>query len=345
MLSHTPMRDPSLIDRAAQRLAAGGLVAFPTETVYGLGARADDDAAVAAIFAAKGRPAGHPLIVHLAHADAASEFAADVSSQARLLMAAFWPGPLTVIVPRRADRGRAAAGGQASIGLRVPSHPLALALLRACATRGVPGVAAPSANRFGRVSPTLAAQVVQEFGPALMVLDGGPCTVGIESTIVDCTRSPPALLRPGQLRAVDLQAVLGGGAWAAPDAASPRASGTLASHYAPAVPVRLFSTSALLQALQSSSGAASGAAAGTARDSKVHAVYSRLKRQELPATVQTDPGWLFRDMPGDADAAAQELFYTLRELEAAGVAEIWVEHPPLTPAWDGVRDRLSRAAA
>ena len=335
------MVDPALIDRAARRLAEGGLVAFPTETVYGLGARADDDAAVAAIFAAKGRPAEHPLIVHLAHADAASEFAADPSAEARLLMAACWPGPLTVIVPRRADRGRAAAGGQASIGLRVPSHPVALALLRACANRGVAGLAAPSANRFGRVSPTSAPHVLQEFGPGLMVLDGGPCAVGIESTIVDCTRSPPALLRPGQLRVADLQAVLGSRPWATPDAASPRASGTLASHYAPAVPVRLFSRQALVQALQQgTAGPSEPALAG-----KVHAVYSRLKKQEMPAAVKSDPRWLFRNMPDDADAAAHELFSALRELEAAGVADIWVEQPPPAFAWDGVRDRLTRAAA
>ena len=328
------MSDAELINRAADRLAGGGLVAFPTETVYGLGARADDDAAVAGIFAAKGRPAEHPLIVHLAHADAASEFAAHLSGDALRLMAAFWPGPLTLIVPRRADRGRAAAGGQHSIGLRVPSHPVALELLRACAQRGVAGVAGPSANRFGRVSPTTAAHVLQEFGPGLMVLDGGLCTVGIESTIVDCTRSPPALLRPGQLHADQLLAVLGT-PLAAPDRASPRASGTLASHYAPAVPVRLLATAELLQAVRS----------GPTLDGKVVAVYSRLKKQELPGAANAASGWLFRDMPADADAAAQDLFLALRELEAAGVAAIWVEQPPPAAAWDGVRDRLTRAAA
>ncbi len=332
--ANVDMLDPVLIDEAAQCLVEGGLVAFPTETVYGLGARADDDAAVAAIFATKGRPSEHPLIVHLAHADAAPDFAAHISIDAQRLMAAFWPGPLTLIVPRRAGHGSAAAGGQSSIGLRVPSHPVALALLQACARRGVAGVAGPSANRFGRVSPTTAAHVAQEFGPGLMVLDGGPCGVGIESTIVDCTRSPPALLRPGQLRAVDLQAVLGG-PLVAPDADSPRASGTLVSHYAPAVPLRLLSTAELLQALLS----------GTPQPGKVHAVYSRLKRQELPATAQANPGWLFRAMPDDADAAAHQLFSTLRELEAAGVAAIWVEQPPPATAWDGVRDRLMRAAA
>ncbi len=309
-------------------------MAFPTETVYGLGARADDDAAVAAIFAAKGRPAEHPLIVHLASADAALGFAAQVSAEAQRLMDAFWPGPLTLIVPRRDGVGQAAAGGQHSIGLRVPSHPVALALLQACARLGVAGVAAPSANRFGRVSPTTAAHVVQEFGPAMMVLDGGPCAVGIESTIVDCTRSPPALLRPGQLSAAALEAVLGC-PLAKPDAASPRASGTLESHYAPSVPVRLLGREALLAALHQ----------GSPQAGKVVAVYSRVKRQVLPAATQAHPGWLFRDMPDDADDAAHELFSTLRELEAANVAAIWVEQPPPAAAWDGVRDRLTRAAA
>lgn len=334
------MPDQDSIDKAAQHLAEGHLVAFPTETVYGLGARADDDAAVAAIFAAKGRPSEHPLIVHLADARAAPAFAAHISADAQRLMAAFWPGPLTIIVPRRADRGAAAAGGQASIGLRVPSHPVALALLRACAQRGVAGVAGPSANRFGRVSPTTAAHVAQEFGAGLLVLDGGPCAVGIESTIVDCTRSPPALLRPGQLQAAALEAVLGA-RLAAPDAASPRASGTLASHYAPAVPLRLWRAADLLQALQTAQAEqASPAAAG-----EVVAVYSRLKQQDLPLAVRTHPGWLFKTMPDDADGAAQDLFSALRELEAAGVAAIWVEQPPATAAWDGVRDRLMRAAA
>jgi L-threonylcarbamoyladenylate synthase len=334
------MPDQTTIEHAAQHLAEGHLVAFPTETVYGLGARADDDTAVAAIFAAKGRPSEHPLIVHLADAGAATAFATHISVDAQRLMDAFWPGPLTLILPRRADRGAAAAGGQASIGLRVPAHPVALAWLRACAQRGVAGVAGPSANRFGRVSPTTAAHVAQEFGAGLWVLDGGPCAVGIESTIVDCTRSPPALLRPGQLQAAALEAVLGV-RLAAPDAASPRASGTLASHYAPAVPVRLWRAGDLLQALQA-------APAQQARGdvaAKVVAVYSRIKEQDLSPAVRAHPGWLFRAMPDDADGAAQDLFSALRELEGAGVSAIWVEQPPASAAWDGVRDRLVRAAA
>ncbi|MDO9113800.1 MAG: L-threonylcarbamoyladenylate synthase [Polaromonas sp.] len=315
--------DPADVRRAARLLAAGELVAFATETVYGLGARADDDAAVARIYAAKGRPAGHPLIVHLADAAAARHFAATLNAPAQRLVEAFWPGPLTVIVPRAPGRGAAAAGGQDSIGLRVPAHPVALALLREAAALGVPGVAAPSANRYGHVSPTTAAHVVQEFGPALAVLDGGACDIGIESAIVDCTRAQPALLRPGQLGRQRIEAVLGM-ALAAPDAASPRAPGTLASHYAPAAPLRLFD--------------AAKPPLRAARAGEVFGVYSRL----APAA---DAAWLHRAMPADAATMAHELFAVLRGFDAAGVSAIWVERPPPDPAWDGVRDRLRRAAA
>ncbi len=320
-------RDPVAVRLAAQRLAAGELVAFATETVYGLGARADADAAVAAIYSAKGRPAGHPLIVHLADAAAAAHFAVSISPAARRLMAAFWPGPLTLIVPRRPGVAAAAAGGQDSIGLRLPAHPVALALLREAAALGVPGVAAPSANRFGRVSPTRAEHVVDEFGAALTVLDGGICDVGIESTIVDCTREQPTLLRPGQLGRERIEAALGQ-ALAAPDATAPRAPGTLASHYAPAAPVTLFDP-----------GPAPWAAlAALPRQGRGLGVYSR-------AVPPTEAACLHRPMPAQAAAVAHELFAVLREFDTAGVAAIWVERPPPGPAWDGVRDRLQRAAA
>jgi len=312
--------------QAARHLAAGELVAFPTETVYGLGARADDDAAVARIFTAKGRPADHPLIVHLADASQAASFAIDINPPARRLMAAFWPGPLTLIVPRRPGQAAAAAGGQDSIGLRMPAHPVARAWLHEAARLGVPGVAAPSANRFGRISPTTAAHVVQEFGLDLWVLDGGACEVGIESAIVDCTRPQPALLRPGQLSRQRIEAVLGQ-PLVAPDSASPRASGTLASHYAPAAALRLWSSADLRQRLL---------AAPPANESV--AVYSRL----VPATGL---GWSHRVMPSHAAAVAHELFSALRELDATGAEAIWVERPPPAAEWDGVRDRLDRAAA
>ena len=320
-------RDPAAVRRAAALLAAGELVAFATETVYGLGARADDDAAVGRIYAAKGRPTGHPLIVHVADVAAAEAFAAHLDGVARRLMAAFWPGPLTLIVPRRPGRGAAAAGGQNSIGLRLPAHPVALALLREAAALGVAGVAAPSANRFGRVSPTLAAHVVQEFGPALAVLDGGACDVGIESTIVDCTAAQPALLRPGQLGRARIEAVLGG-PLAAPGAHSPRAPGTLASHYAPTAPVHVFPSSAPPWR----------AASATPPGSEVLGVYSR-------AAPEAGLGWVHRAMPAQASAVAHELFAVLRDFDAAGVSAIWVERPPSGPDWDGVRDRLQRAAS
>lgn len=312
---------------AAAQLAAGELVAFPTETVYGLGARADDDSAVAKIFAAKGRPANHPLIVHAADALQAASFTTHFSAAAQRLADAFWPGPLTLILPRKPGLGAAAAGGQESIGLRVPDHKVALAWLRAAALLGVPGVAGPSANRFGRVSPTTAQHVLQEFGPELCVLDGGPSRVGIESAIVDCTCAVPALLRPGQLSRRDIEAVLGM-PLAAPDAHSPRASGTLEAHYAPSVPVVLWEPAELAARLSQPPLVGAGELG----------VYSRL----TPAAA---PGWSIRSMPGEASAVAHELFSVLRELDAAGVRAIWVERPPPGTEWDGVRDRLQRAAA
>lgn len=329
-------QDPAAIAAAADRLAAGELVAFPTETVYGLGARADDDAATAQIFAAKGRPTGHPLIVHVHEPAAAAGWAAEWPALAQRLAAAFWPGPLTLIVPRAPGLGEAAAGGQSSIGLRCPSHPVAQALLRAAAERGVRGVAAPSANRFGRVSPTTAAHVQAEFDDTLTVLDGGPCDVGIESAIVDCSRGRPVLLRPGALTREQIEQAAGQ-PLAAPDADAPRASGTLASHYAPRAKVRLMPAAALRDALKVF---AEAAKAGNTRSpaGKTLAVYCR--------TFQPGPGAaLVHQMPDDPALAAHELFATLRALDDAGVSLIWVETPPPGTAWDGVRDRLQRAAA
>lgn len=336
-------KDPQAVVLAAERLAAGELVAFPTETVYGLGARADDDAATAKIFAAKGRPTDHPLIVHVADADHAKAFAAEGdgwSALAQRLAGAFWPGPLTLIVPRREGMGLAAAGGQSSIGLRCPAHPLAHALLLECARRGVPGVAGPSANRFGRVSPTTAAHVVDEFGDTISVLDGGPCDVGIESAIVDCTRGRPVLLRPGALTREALAAAAGQ-ALADPDALAPRAAGTLEAHYAPRATVRLMPAQTLdaAVAIWIDARAAAGRRAGAA---PVLAVYSRTVR---PPRAAAEWGLVSRSMPDAARAAAFELFGVLREFDALGVGLIWVEQPPPGSEWDGVRDRLERAAA
>ena len=324
-------RDLDVLAGAARALADGRLVAFPTETVYGLGARADNDAAVAAIFAAKGRPADHPLIVHVASLEHAAHFAAELPGVAQRLMTALWPGPLTLIVPRARQVAAAAAGGHTSIGLRCPVHPVARALLAEAAHLGVPGVAAPSANRFGRISPTLAAHVLAEFGDALLVLDGGPCEVGIESAIVDCTQRRPALLRPGSLTRAQIEEAAGE-PLRSRDERSARAPGTLEAHYAPRATLRLMSREALVVALQVLGPAAAGVA-----------VYSQIPAETLGVQGRSKPR--HKLMPGNAAAAGHELFAALRELDTLGVSLIWVEQPPDTPEWEGVRDRLQRAAA
>ncbi len=302
---------------------------MPTETVYGLAADADNDGAVAQIFTAKGRPADHPLIVHVADATAVDHYAGAVPDFARALMAAFWPGPLTLILPRRPGVADAAAGGNPTVGLRCPAHPVAQALLRACAAQGVWGLAAPSANQFGRVSPTTAAHVQGEFGDDLLILDGGPCSVGIESSIIDCTRGQPVLLRPGAITPEQVQAVCGlnvlqNNELPAQSGQGPKASGTLESHYAPQARVRLMDAAALRAALPN----APASVAVWARDA-------------VPLPQRSAQ---HRRMPASAEMAAQQLFATLRELDALGVSDIWVHTPPDTPDWLGVCDRLQRAA-
>lgn len=330
---------------AVQALRAGELLGLPTETVYGLAANADDDAAIAKIFAAKGRPSDHPLIVHVHDAATVAHYAREVPDFAHKLMQAFWPGPLTLILPRRAGVAATAAGGQDSIGLRCPSHPVAQALLKACLTPGadpqaqpaVWGIAAPSANKFGRVSPTTAAHVQSEFGGDLLILDGGPCAVGIESTIIDCTRGAPVLLRPGAVTPQQVQAVCGHKVLSKDEleAPAPRASGTLESHYAPHAKVRLMDAKALQTALDLLGADIDGGKA----DGPVIATYSRVILQSRSSKV------LRRRMPDDAAATAQQLFAVLREFDAQGVKLIWIETPPEAPEWDGVRDRLQRASA
>jgi L-threonylcarbamoyladenylate synthase len=336
------------VQQAAAVIRAGGLLGLPTETVYGLAADADQPAAVAAIFSAKGRPADHPLIVHVAALDGGmggvAHYCADVPPFARQLMAAFWPGPLTLILPRRPGVGAVAAGGQDSIGVRCPSHPLAQELLRALRQPAageavVWGLAAPSANRFGRVSPTLAAHVASEFEdltPPLTILDGGPCSVGIESTIIDCSRGVPVLLRPGAITPADVKAAcgvlpIGKDELAQRGQTAPRASGTLESHYAPRARVRLMDAAALQAALDVLPPV-------TATPPQI-AVYAR-------SAVQTQlPQAVLRAMPAQAPQAAHDLFADLRAMDALGVSLIWVETPPPGQDWDGVRDRLQRAAA
>ena len=323
------------IAQAAQHLADGHLLGLPTETVYGLAARADDDAAVAAIFQAKGRPANHPLIVHVPSIQAASQFIADgflqqAPAYAQQLMQTFWPGPLTLIVPRHPAMAAAAAGGQDSVGLRCPAHPVALAVLQAAAQLGVAGVAAPSANLFGRVSPTTAQHVQQEFGSGLTVVDGGTCAVGIESTIVDCTRGQPVLLRPGMISVQTIFDRTGIHVLQPEQAAkqqAPRASGTLESHYAPQARVRIMSHQALVQALHAQPNQQVG----------IWARHAVALPEASPAIVHT--------MPANAADAAHALFAQLRQFDAQGVQEIWVEQVPATDDWAGVADRLRRAAA
>ena len=323
-------QDAASIAQAVQVLADGGLLGLPTETVYGLAADATNDQAIAGIFAAKGRPADHPLIVHVAGAEQVPVFAAEVPTFAQRLMDAFWPGPLTLILPRRSGVASASAGGQNSIGLRCPSHPVAQAVLRACAQAGLYGLSAPSANQFGRVSPTTAAHVQSEFGDALLILDGGACEVGIESTIVDCTRGAPVLLRPGRITREEIEAACGA-SLQDPQAlaqVAPKASGTLESHYAPRAKVRVMPAQELHQRLQ---------ALG------VHANNLGVWSQTAPGDLGA--GVLWRAQAPDAGQAAHDLFAVLRDLDARGVTQIWVEQPPATPAWEGVADRLRRAAA
>lgn len=328
---------------------------LPTETVYGLAADADNEAAVAKIFIGKGRPTDHPLIVHVADATCVAHFALDVPDFARQLMAAFWPGALTLILPRRPGTATAAAGGQNSIGLRCPSHPVAQALLKALNGGQIPinskelesdahlvwGLAAPSANQFGRVSPTTAAHVQEEFGDELLILDGGACAVGIESTLIDCTRGRPVLLRPGAITAAQValacgMKVLRNEELMTPAGSAPKASGTLESHYAPKARVRLMEAPALQKALDL---LGSDADAGGLVDAPLIATYSRAILTTRSTKI------LRRRMPDDAAAMAQQLFAVLREFDALGVKLIWIETPPDSSEWDGVRDRLQRASS
>ena len=370
---------PDAIALCANALRSGALLGMPTETVYGLAADADNASAVAAIFAAKGRPNDHPLIVHVAAFDGGmsgvAHYAEQVPPFARQLMAAFWPGPLTLILKRRPGVAAVAAGGQDSIGLRCPSHPLAQRLLNglrhpaqvdalkeapqdapevalevALEVAPVWGLAAPSANRFGRISPTRASHVQEEFAESgLLILDGGECEVGIESTIIDCTRGAPVLLRPGTITQAQVQDACGR-ALMSPEALeeqgqqTPRASGTLASHYAPNAALRMMDAEALQKGLDLLAPALASRPAQSAQSAQSAvfpslAVYARAPLRVPPVGVA------LRRMPSAAAVAAHELFSVLRELDALRVPLIWVETPPPGMEWDGVRDRLQRAAA
>jgi L-threonylcarbamoyladenylate synthase len=315
---------PEALARAAEVLRSGGLVAFPTETVYGLGADAANTDAIKKIYAAKGRPRNHPLIVHLGSASQVSDWAIDVPVAAARLGQRFWPGPLTLIFKRALHVNDLVTGGQDTIALRVPSHPVAQALLASFGR----GIAAPSANRYGRVSATRAEHVRTEFGSAVdCVLDGGACDLGIESTIVDVSGPQPALLRPGSISARELEAVLGM-PLGAPGSQSPRAPGTLPKHYAPRTPLMLIEADLLLEL-----------AGSMARQNQRVAVLARSARRPVAGDIT----WIAA--PADARGYAHELYSNLRTLDAAGCAAILVEQPPLATEWAAIQDRLMRAAA
>jgi L-threonylcarbamoyladenylate synthase len=316
------------IDAAARALEAGSLVAFPTETVYGLGADAENPAAVAAIYAAKGRPQDHPVIVHVAPGAPLEYWCADIPAEAHQLADAFWPGPLTMILKRAANIPDAVSGGQDTVGIRCPSHPVAIRLLQAF-KGGKGGVAAPSANKFGHVSPTTAQHVRDEFGddPRLAaVLDGGQSEVGIESTIVDLSRLQthgPVLLRPGHISAEAIAAVIDQ-LPARPDAAAPRASGTLESHYAPHTPVAMQDTATLGTTL-----------------ARLHAARRKVALIHYSALPETHAETA---LPATPEGFAHALYAALRAMDGVGADLILVEAPPQDGAWLGVNDRLRRAA-
>jgi L-threonylcarbamoyladenylate synthase len=317
------------VERAAHVLRSGGLVAFPTETVYGLGADATDPIAVGRVFAAKGRPADHPLIVHLGDADLVEAWADEVPPEARQLADAFWPGPLTLLLWRSPKAPDAVTGGRDTVGLRVPDHPLARLLLDAFGD----GVAAPSANRFGRVSPTTAADVVADLGDAVdVVLDGGPCRVGVESTIVDLTGDRPVLLRPGGVGVERLAEVLGHEP-ARPDGPAPtraaRAPGLLAAHYAPRAKVVV---------ADAGTAAVVAAEALAASDGRV-GVLAPTVTDGLPSeVVELEPA-------GGPEEYARLLYARLRQADRLQIEVLVCVPPPARGVGVAVRDRLARAAA
>jgi L-threonylcarbamoyladenylate synthase len=313
---------------AARRLRAGELVALPTETVYGLGADAMNPAAVRRIFEAKGRPADHPLIVHLPDAEQMTVWARDIPREAIALAQAFWPGPLTLILKRDEDVPLEVTGGQDTVGLRVPGHPVALKLLRAFGG----GVAAPSANRFGRISPTTAQHVRDEFrdtlGDAMTVLDGGPCEVGIESTILDLSGDTPRILRPGAISAEQIAAVIGRQPAGKGDANSPRVSGALAAHYAPCSAMRKIAPARLRDFLNAF------------RHSGRHCA---VIAHSQPPLSDCPHHWVM--LPAEPAGYARGLYAAMREADAAGGSMIVIEAIPETPEWAAVNDRLGRALA
>lgn len=326
------------IDRAVAALRRGEAVGLPTETVYGLAADARNPAAIARVFALKGRPLDHPLIVHLPDALALVDWAIDVPDSAYRLAEAFWPGPLTLVLRRHPAVLDAVTGGQSTIALRVPAHPIAQAVLHSFGD----GLVAPSANRFGHVSPTTAAHVRAEFGDALpIVLDGGVCTVGVESSIVDLSGATPRLLRPGMLAAAQIEAVLRKPLAREAVEASPRVSGSLESHYAPRTPAHWVDSP-----IARRSAARRDASAASDEQSRLAALLQCETAQLGVLALGSLPeGFEGLALPADPVAYARRMYAALRELDAGGFAAILIQAPPDTEAWLAIRDRLRRACA
>jgi L-threonylcarbamoyladenylate synthase len=348
-MSPYPTPSAKAIHRAAAALAAGDLVAMPTETVYGLAADAANDVAVRKIFTAKGRPADHPLIVHVAGGVDMSGWVSEVPDNARQLIARFWPGPLTLILKKSKRISATVTGGQETVGIRCPAHPVAQALLTEFAKIGSGIVAAPSANRFGHVSPTSAQHVRDEFGDAIgnsiQLLDGGKCDVGIESTILDLSRDVPVLLRPGAISREAIAAVIGTlpltreeDVVRSRSTAAPRVSGALAAHYAPMTPLKLVATHALPAAVDEVLDAGRRVAVLAFK------AKPRIKPSPVGVGIRNARPLVWITAEADPVSFAQCLYANLRTLDAAATSVILVETPPDATAWDAVNDRLGRAA-
>jgi len=321
-----PCRIVHDVREAAQFLAAGKVVAFPTETVYGLGADATNPEAVSRIFRIKGRPADHPLIVHLAAMEHLSDWAQEIPDEAYRLAQKFWPGPLTLILPRDSRIPDVVTGGQNTIGLRVPDHPVALELLRLFGG----GIAAPSANRFGRISPTTARHVLEELGDRLeLIIDAGPSRIGLESTIVSLAGPEPVLLRPGAISVGELERALGGRRLANPAGAErPRAPGMLPSHYAPRTSFRTIEKGLLRETLH-----------------RLQADGRKAVVMTFPSRVALVPDTIaFQIMPENPVEYARELYAVMRVLDNGDYDCILADAPPDTQPWQAIRDRLHRAA-
>jgi L-threonylcarbamoyladenylate synthase len=322
------------LSAAAYALLSGELVAIPTETVYGLGADASNPAAVNRVYEVKGRPADHPLIVHVASLEHCAPWVDDVAALNRLTMLgkAFWPGPLTMIVPLKKDAPTYASAGQGTVGLRVPAHSIATILLNKFHELGGLGIAAPSANRFGKVSPTSAAHVKADLGGDVpWVIDGGDCEVGLESTIFDLCTSPPRILRPGAISALEISQCLDEIVLEGANSASPQVSGSLASHYAPDTPLKLLIADELISTARAVLGRKIGIWAS-------QTTCNRLQAFNLQAH--------FKVAHSNPKDYAHELYAVLRSIDTWGVTEVFIEQPPDAgmPEWNAIVDRLQRAS-